>query len=87
MSFEIALTGQRRQHMLRESRNGHEAAELVRPSGDALDIGFNVNYLLDVLNNVSGDDIECAFGDSASSALITYGSEKDFKYVVMPMRI
>jgi DNA polymerase-3 subunit beta len=40
-----------------------------------------------VLNNVSGDSIECAFGDAASSALITYGSEKDFKYVVMPMRI
>jgi DNA polymerase-3 subunit beta len=59
----------------------------VKYSGDALDIGFNVNYLLDVLNNVSGDDIECAFGDAASSALITYGSEKDFKYVVMPMRI
>jgi DNA polymerase-3 subunit beta len=59
----------------------------VKYSGDALDIGFNVNYLLDVLNNVSGEDIECAFGDAASSALITYGSEKDFKYVVMPMRI
>jgi DNA polymerase-3 subunit beta len=24
-------------------------------SGDALDIGFNVTYLLDVLNNVAGD--------------------------------
>ncbi|HEX5767378.1 MAG TPA: DNA polymerase III subunit beta [Burkholderiales bacterium] len=59
----------------------------VNYSGDALDIGFNVNYLLDVLNNVSGEDIECAFGDAASSALVTYGSEKDFKYVVMPMRI
>jgi DNA polymerase-3 subunit beta len=59
----------------------------VKYAGDTLDIGFNVNYLLDVLNNVSGDDIECAFGDAASSALITYGSEKDFKYVVMPMRI
>jgi len=59
----------------------------VKYSGDALDIGFNVNYLLDVLNNVGGAEIECAFGDSASSALISYGSEKDFKYVVMPMRI
>jgi DNA polymerase-3 subunit beta len=55
--------------------------------GDALDIGFNVNYLLDVLNNVPGTELECAFGDSSSSALISYGSEKGFKYVVMPMRI
>jgi len=56
-------------------------------AGDALDIGFNVNYLLDVLNNVGGSKLECAFGDSSSSALISYESEKGFKYVVMPMRI
>ena len=56
-------------------------------AGEALDIGFNVNYLLDVLNNVPGTGLECFFGDAASSALITYPAEKDFKYVVMPMRI
>jgi DNA polymerase-3 subunit beta len=69
-----------------EQEEAHEELE-VKYAGDALDIGFNVNYLLDVLNNVAGEAIECAFGDSASSALITYASEKDFKYVVMPMRI
>jgi DNA polymerase III subunit beta len=69
-----------------EQEEAHEELE-VKYAGDALDIGFNVNYLLDVLNNVSGEAIECAFGDAASSALITYASEKDFKYVVMPMRI
>jgi DNA polymerase-3 subunit beta len=59
----------------------------VKYSGDALDIGFNVNYLLDVLNNVPGAAVDCAFGDSSSSALLSYAGEKDFKYVVMPMRI
>jgi len=59
----------------------------VKYKGDALDIGFNVNYLLDVLNKVPGNEIECAFGDASSSALISYASEKGFKYVVMPMRI
>jgi DNA polymerase III subunit beta len=69
-----------------EQEEANEELE-VKYAGDSLDIGFNVNYLLDVLNNVAGEGIECAFGDAASSALITYGSEKDFKYVVMPMRI
>ena len=55
--------------------------------GDALDIGFNVNYLLDVLNNVAGEDVECLFGDASSSALMSFPSEGGFKYVVMPMRI
>ena len=66
--------------------DAHEEIE-VSYEGPALDIGFNVNYLLDVLNNVGGTEIECAFGDSSSSALISYATEKDFKYVVMPMRI
>ena len=69
-----------------EQEEAHEELE-VDYAGEALDIGFNVNYLLDVLNNVPGNDIDCAFGDASSSALITYASEKDFKYVVMPMRI
>jgi DNA polymerase-3 subunit beta len=55
--------------------------------GDALDIGFNVNYLLDVLNNVGGAQVECQFGDAASSALLQFPAEPEFKYVVMPMRI
>ncbi|MGQ0654622.1 MAG: DNA polymerase III subunit beta [Betaproteobacteria bacterium] len=69
-----------------EQEEAQEELE-VRYAGDALDIGFNVNYLLDVLNNVSGAEVECAFGDASSSALISYEGEKDFKYVVMPMRI
>jgi DNA polymerase-3 subunit beta len=69
-----------------EQEEAHEEVE-IKYSGDGLDIGFNVNYLLDVLNNVSGENIECAFGDAASSALISYPTEKDFRYVVMPMRI
>jgi DNA polymerase III subunit beta len=69
-----------------EQEEAHEELE-VKYSGDALDIGFNVNYLLDVLNNVPGAAVDCAFGDSSSSALLSYAAEKDFKYVVMPMRI
>ncbi len=56
-------------------------------SGDSVDIGFNVTYLLDVLNNLKCDQINIALGDSTSSALITVPEHDDFKYVVMPMRI
>ncbi len=56
-------------------------------AGEPLDIGFNVSYLLDVLNHLSCDEIDWAFGDANSSALITIPGDEDFKYVVMPMRI
>ena len=55
--------------------------------GDSVDIGFNVTYLLDVLNNLKCDNINIALGDANSSALITVPDNTDFKYVVMPMRI
>ncbi len=55
--------------------------------GEAIDIGFNVNYLLDGLNNISGEVATFSFGDPNSSILITTGDTSDFRYVVMPMRI
>src|ERR1043166_4037253 len=54
---------------------------------EPLDIGFNVNYLLDVLNNVSSETVTCAFGDASSSVLMTVPANASFKYVIMPMRI
>jgi DNA polymerase-3 subunit beta len=69
-----------------EQEEAQEELE-VEYRGDALDIGFNVNYLLDVLNNVGGAQVECHFGDAASSALLQFPAEPEFKYVVMPMRI
>ncbi|MBP5985924.1 MAG: DNA polymerase III subunit beta [Azonexus sp.] len=56
-------------------------------SGDVIDVGFNVGYLLDVLNNIHADEIQWSFNDANSSALITLPGNDRFKYVVMPMRI
>lgn len=66
-----------------------EAQEEIEISYDAeaLDIGFNVTYLLDVLNNVSIENVEIRLADANSSALITLPGNERFKYVVMPMRI
>jgi len=60
---------------------------IVDYAGEPLDIGFNIVYLLDVLNNVSSEEVDCAVGDANSSMLISLPGNKDFKYVVMPMRI
>jgi DNA polymerase III subunit beta len=55
--------------------------------GMALDIGFNVNYLLDGLNNTNSQNVVFSFGDPNSSILITIPENDNFRYVVMPMRI
>lgn len=56
-------------------------------SGDALDIGFNVTYMIDVLNNVNNDQVVFSFADANSSCLVTVPNDSNYKYVVMPMRI
>jgi len=80
------------ENVLRISSTNSEQEEAqeeidIAYEGEPLDIGFNVSYLLDVLNHSSSEDIECALGDGNSSALFTIKGRDDFKYVVMPMRI
>jgi DNA polymerase-3 subunit beta len=69
-----------------EQEEAEEELE-IEYKGEALDIGFNITYLLDVLHNLATERVLLAFGDANSSALITMPDRADYKYVVMPMRI
>ncbi len=69
-----------------EQEEAEEELE-INYAQDGLDIGFNVTYLIDVLNNVSDESINFSFADANSSCLITVPNDDNYKYVVMPMRI
>ena len=56
-------------------------------SGEAIEIGFNVTYLIDALQNMSQEMVRIELQDGNSSALVTNPDDSAFKYVVMPMRI
>ena len=56
-------------------------------AGEAIEIGFNVTYLIDVLSNLDVEMVRIELQDGNSSALITFPEVEGFKYVVMPMRI
>ena len=56
-------------------------------TGDEIEIGFNVNYLLDALGAIESDEVTLAVVDSNSSCLIREPGKDDCKYVVMPMRL
>ena len=55
--------------------------------GDAIEIGFNVTYLMDALANIPQEMVRLELQDSQASALLTVPEQAGFKYVVMPMRI
>jgi DNA polymerase III subunit beta len=56
-------------------------------TGDTIEIGFNVTYLIDALQNMSQEMVRVELSDGNSSALVTNPDDNAFKYVVMPMRI
>lgn len=64
-----------------------EEEVMVNFQGEALEIGFNITYLLDILANISGSSVHIELGDSNSSALLQDEADKKAVYVVMPMRL
>ncbi len=59
----------------------------VEYKGESIEIGFNVTYMLDVLNVSDTNTIKISLRDSNSSFLLTYPDQDDGKYVIMPMRL
>ena len=69
-----------------EQEEAEEELE-IQYDGDEIEIGFNVNYLLDALGVIESDEVTLAIVDSNSSCLLKDQSHDDCKYVVMPMRL
>lgn len=68
----------------------HEQAEEVieiEYQGDLLEIGFNVGYVLDVLNTLATDLIVMHLSDANASCLVEGVGNQGALYVVMPMRL
>ena len=59
----------------------------VSYSSEEVEIGFNVNYLLDALAAIDGDRVQIGLTDSNSSCLISAPGGGTARYVVMPMRL
>src|SRR3974390_438503 len=69
-----------------EQEEAEEEIEVTYGGGD-LEVGFNVNYLLDALAAIDGLEVELGLTDSNSSCLIRSPGNAGARYVVMPMRL
>jgi DNA polymerase III subunit beta len=69
-----------------EQEEAEEEIE-VGYEGNDLEVGFNVNYLLDALAAIDGQEVELGLTDSNSSCLIRSPGNASARYVVMPMRL
>jgi DNA polymerase-3 subunit beta len=67
---------------------GHDELE-VGYEGEELEIGFNANYLLEVLRYMPTDDVDVAFKAPERAATIVPAGEDEIDYLclVMPLRL
>ncbi len=86
----IRLTIQKDTVVLQAHNPEQEEAEeelAVSYTGADIEIGFNVNYLLDALGAIDAEQVSLALVDGNSSCLLRQPDNDDCKYVVMPMRL
>ena len=59
----------------------------VSYSGEEMEVGFNVSYILDVLNALKCNQVRMRLTDASSSCLIEDCEDASAEYVIMPMRL
>lgn len=69
-----------------EQGSGSEELSAIY-GGDAMEIGFNARYLIDILKQVEGDTAKLLFDHADSPTLLRDGAEDGALYVLMPMRV
>jgi DNA polymerase-3 subunit beta len=68
--------------------NGTAAEELPADyKSDGFEIGFNANYLKDILQQIDGDNVELHLADPGAPTLIRQDEKSPALYVLMPMRV
>jgi DNA polymerase-3 subunit beta len=68
--------------------SGSATEELeVEYGADALDIGFNSRYLLDITNQIEGEKATLKLADPGSPTLLEDSESTGALYVLMPMRV
>lgn len=55
--------------------------------GEPVEIGFNSKYLMDISQQIEGEQAEFALADAASPTIVRDGSDASALYVLMPMRV
>jgi DNA polymerase III subunit beta len=86
----VRLTLEGSKLVLQTHNPEHEEAEEdleVSYEGSALEIGFNVNYLMDALGALSSEQFVMELKNPDSSGLIYALGDNSSRYVVMPMRL
>ena len=69
-----------------EQESAEEEVDVAYKGSD-LEVGFNIGYLLEVLNSIDSENVSFEFYGEDSSCIIKEQNSEDDVYVIMPMRL
>jgi DNA polymerase III, beta subunit len=70
-----------------ENETADETLEIINPQNLQLEVALNINYLIDAIATISGDNVQLHIADGSSPCLITSSDDEGVRYVIMPMRL
>ena len=87
-SIKLSLESQKVVLQVQNSETGHGVEEVeANYQGEPIEIGFNAKYLLDVAQQIEGDEARFEFGDANSQARVLDPADPCAQYVLMPLRV
>jgi DNA polymerase III subunit beta len=69
-----------------DSGRGHEELD-VGYTAEHLEIGFNARYILDMMGQIEGDEVELEMASAAQPTVVRDPKDTGLLYVLMPMRV
>ncbi len=86
--IKLALEGDKMTLSVSSTESGTATEEVaVTYQGEAMDIGFNARYLLDILGQIDGDVVRTLLADAASPTIMRDAEDESALYVLMPLRV
>lgn len=86
--IKLAVGGSKLNLTANSSEQGTASEEIsVSYGADAVEIGFNSRYLLDMMAQVEGETAQFVFADSNSPTIVRDPADVGALYVIMPMRV
>ena len=86
--MKLAVEADRLSLSVSNPDSGSASDELsVSYSSEAMDIGFNARYLMDITSQLDGESATFELADSGSPTIVRDDEDTNALYVLMPMRV
>lgn len=85
LRFEGAHLHLAARNLENESLDDH--LDIINPENLHLDTGLNINYLMDAVRNIEGENLQIHLTEGERPCLLTSQEDRDVRYVIMPMRL